>query len=356
MKTRWSKRKSQPSSSCFLCASYQTWLSGEMMRLCTGTAALSVFISLSILTFCLSELRPGFSWAYSVVLEENCQSGLLWKQEFYKGADLLFITFHSLPFLPHSSVFPLALCATLWLPFLLFSLAFHALFTPTAPHHQTNPQHCWLVRRYSKQCDYLQVYEGISTTCQDYWVKPAFGIFNSSLRSQRNNETNKSTEGVRRRGNAQFDWQWLKCFLIQRHFRTFSLKGENSSGTKNSVQTDSLRNVLFFYFKHWREACLWAAFHLCVLQDAVLLLRCIHPTPTTAGERYITLYYNNTGVTALTEYLTNFHDAKNWLRNVISCSISVMDFQSYDLWLWEEIIRGEDKDDECVNTFNSCLW
>lgn len=36
-----------------------------------------------------------------------------WKQEFYKGADLLFITSHSLLlFLPHSSVFHCSLCHT----------------------------------------------------------------------------------------------------------------------------------------------------------------------------------------------------------------------------------------------------
>lgn len=58
MKTRWSKRKSQPSSSCFLCASYQTWLSGEMMRLCTGTVSpLSPSSSL-----CLFSLSASLNW------------------------------------------------------------------------------------------------------------------------------------------------------------------------------------------------------------------------------------------------------------------------------------------------------
>lgn len=92
----------------------------------TGKVSLYLFVFLSFFLFSLSELRSGSTWVCSIVPQENCQSGLYseqWKQEFYKEADLLFITSHSQLFLlPNSSFFvALAHIATLQLPFLDFS-------------------------------------------------------------------------------------------------------------------------------------------------------------------------------------------------------------------------------------------
>lgn len=98
--------------------------------------ARSPFIFLSsfhFFPFSLSELRSGSAWVCSIVPQENCQSGLYseqWKQEFYKEADLLFITSHSQHFLlPNPSIFfvELAHIATLQLPFLDFSQALFIL-------------------------------------------------------------------------------------------------------------------------------------------------------------------------------------------------------------------------------------
>ena len=95
---------------------------------------LSLCLSLSLP---LSELRPGYSWAFSVVLQEIANPATLiehWKQEFYKGADLLFITSHSLLFLPHSSVFH-------WLTVPHSSFRFVGPFLPRSPVHARTPSH-----------------------------------------------------------------------------------------------------------------------------------------------------------------------------------------------------------------------
>lgn len=134
-KEQGSKSKSLLSISCCLYCSCQTWQSTGLVGLGTSKVSLSLFIFLSCfsLSFSLSEPRPGYSWACSIVPVENCQSRLLWlntgSRSFIKE-----LICYSLP-LTHSLSptlfrFPLAHCATFQLPFLVFSLAFlYTVFT-----------------------------------------------------------------------------------------------------------------------------------------------------------------------------------------------------------------------------------
>lgn len=112
MKKGESKSKSLLSTSCCLYCFCQTWQNAGLVGL--GTGKVSLYLSLSLPFFPPLPL-PLWTEARVLLGLLHCAGGKLpiratliehWKQEFYKGADLLFITSHSLVFfLPHSSVF-----------------------------------------------------------------------------------------------------------------------------------------------------------------------------------------------------------------------------------------------------------
>lgn len=117
--------------------------------------SLSFSVSLSFLSFSLSELRPGYSWACCVVLEENCQSGLLWlnteSRSFIKE-----LICYSLP-LTHSS-FSHTFTFFHWLTVLhsnFLSWSFLKLHPPPHPHKPTRP--CVRVKSLLVSLSILQI-------------------------------------------------------------------------------------------------------------------------------------------------------------------------------------------------------
>lgn len=111
---RSAKSKSPPSTSCCLRCSIPTWQGAMPVGLGTGEASLYLPISFSLYSFSLSQLC--LNWGQGPLgLALLCHRKIAnpgstliehWKQEFYKEADLLFITSHSLLFfLPLSPVF-----------------------------------------------------------------------------------------------------------------------------------------------------------------------------------------------------------------------------------------------------------
>lgn len=103
-----SKSKSLLSTSCCLRCFCQTWQNAGLVGLGTGKVSLSpspfFFLPLPLWT----EARVLLGLLHCAGGKLPIRATLIehWKQEFYKGADLLFITSHSLVFfLPHSSVF-----------------------------------------------------------------------------------------------------------------------------------------------------------------------------------------------------------------------------------------------------------
>lgn len=114
MNKKESKSKSPLSTSCCLWCFIPTWQGAMLLGLGTGKASLYLPISFSLYSFSLSQLS--LNWGQGPLgLALLCHRKIAnpgstliehWKQEFYKEADLLFITSHSLLFfLPLSSVF-----------------------------------------------------------------------------------------------------------------------------------------------------------------------------------------------------------------------------------------------------------
>jgi len=111
-KKRWWKSKLLLSTPCCLNCSCQTWQNCELWwGLGAGEVSLPLFVYLSVSPslFFLplwTEARVLLGLLYCAGGKLPTRASLIehWKQEFYKGADLLFITSYSNLSLPHSSV------------------------------------------------------------------------------------------------------------------------------------------------------------------------------------------------------------------------------------------------------------
>lgn len=125
MKKEESRSKSLLSTSCCLYSFCQTWQNAGLVGLDTG----KVSRSLSFTFWTGARVLLGLLYCAGGKLPIRGSLIEHWKQEFYKGADLLFITSHSLLLSPTLFRFPLAHCATL--PFLVFS---PAPFIPCSPY------------------------------------------------------------------------------------------------------------------------------------------------------------------------------------------------------------------------------